>query len=406
MLDLSPDVQGAYRAIPSSKRVIGLRYNVEYSALSAEARSGYGRAYKVVLLDEAGQIKGPTNEYVSMLETSLGTYDDSLMMIISTQAPSDQDYFSQQIDRAERSDDPHIVAHVYRPKNPECDLMDEEEWYRTNPGLGKFRSLKDMRASARKALELPAEESSFRNLLLNARISKDQLAFSPASWSRGNGEIDVGVFQRGGPVYMGLDLSTRTDLTAAVLAAEDADGVVHLMPFVFTPLGSLQARERRDRAPYSAWVRSGHIHGIAGDTMDYDQIADALAEELERYRIEVTQIEFDKFKVDHFKAACQRRSVFVGTQWVGVPQYFKDMGTRLASFQNLLMSDRIRHGSHPVMNMAASQAIAQAGREGVSALAKDKSYQRIDVLVAAVMAAWPLGDGRDDTEFDVAAWIG
>jgi phage terminase large subunit-like protein len=40
-------------------------------------------------------------------------------------------------------------------------------------------------------------------------------------------------------------------------------------------------------------------------------------------------------------------------------------------------------------------------------LAKNLSSQRIDPVVAAVMAAWPFGDGRDKPmeEFDIDAWV-
>jgi phage terminase large subunit-like protein len=406
MLDLSPDVQGLYRNVPSSKRVVGLKFNVEYTALAAEARSGFGRAYKVALLDEAGQIKGPTSEYVSMLETSSGSYDDSLMIIISTQAPSDQDYFSQQIDRAEEGNDPSTVAHVYRPLDEDCALLNKKEWRRTNPGLGIFRSLPDMRKAAQKAIDLPAEESGFRNLLMNARISKDRLAFAPAVWKRGLGDIDMDVFRNNPNVFAGCDLSTKLDLTAIVLAAKDDNDVIHTLPYVFTPLGSLAARSQRDRVPYSDWYDRGLIHGVAGEAMSYDQIAETMRHELEREEITVANIQYDKHQIEHFKAACERQSVFQEAEWVGVPQFFRNMAERLANFQAQLVTDRLRTGNHPVMNMAASQAVAQAGREGLAALAKDKSFQRIDVLVAAVMATWPLGEGQEDPEvFDVGAYF-
>jgi hypothetical protein len=55
----------------------------------------------------------------------------------------------------------------------------------------------------------------------------------------------------------------------------------------------------------------------------------------------------------------------------------------------------------------AAVAVAKVGREGVSALAKDLSSHRIDPIVAAVMASWRFGDGRDKPieEFDIAAWV-
>jgi phage terminase large subunit-like protein len=84
------------------------------------------------------------------------------------------------------------------------------------------------------------------------------------------------------------------------------------------------------------------------------------------------------------------------------------MGARLASISGMMVEGRVRHGGHPVLAMAASVAVAKVGREGVAALAKNLSTQRIDAAVALTMAAWPFGDGRSEPiqEFDVAAWVG
>ena len=84
------------------------------------------------------------------------------------------------------------------------------------------------------------------------------------------------------------------------------------------------------------------------------------------------------------------------------------MGVRLASLSNMMIEGEVRHGGHPVLAMSASVAVAKVGREGVAALAKNLSTQRIDPMVALVMAAWPFGDGRPEfpEPFDVEAWVG
>lgn len=404
ILMASPDCNGLWSAVPSSKRIIGLSNNAEYVALSADAKTGYGRSLKVVLLDEAGLVVGPSSDFTSMLDTRQGSWDDALFLAISTQAPSDVDYFSVRLDEAERSQDPNTVSHVYKADDG-CDLMDEEQWYRANPGLGVFRSLKDMGLSMKKAAAIPTEENKARNQFLNNRISTSTLAFSPTLWKECADPIDFELF-RNGFVTMGLDLSAKNDLTAAVLCTETEDGTVHVLPYVFCPTVGIEDRSRRDRAPYDLWVREGHMMPVGGKTMDFDQIADTLAYELSGLGIEVDEIHYDKHMIDHFHAACDRAGVFTNSEWIGVPQFFKDMGVRLASCQGLLIENKLRHGGHPVLTMSASVAIAKMGREGISALAKDLSTQRIDPVVALVMAAWPFGDGKPaELDFDVSQYV-
>ena len=402
----SPGVAGLWDSVPSSKRVVGLSTNSEYVALSADAKTGYGRDLKVILLDEAGQISGPTSDFTNMLESRQGSHDDSLFITVSTQGRSDMDYLSQLIDSAERGQDPHTVCHVYAAE-PDADLMDEDSWELANPGLGVFRSKLDLEKQMKSAVAISAKEPSARNQFMNQRISMEVLAFPPSAWKRCAGEIDYDVFRRG-PCHMGLDLSARNDLTAAVLTAEDDDGIMHVLPFVFVPSEGILDRARRDRAPYDQWVRDGHMIPVGGAVMDFDQIAESLMHELSDLGIEPTTIQYDKHMIDHFMAACARVGAFPNSDWVGVAQFFKDMGARLASISGMMVEGRVRHGGHPVLAMAASVAVAKVGREGVAALAKNLSTQRIDAAVALTMAAWPFGDGRSEPiqEFDVAAWVG
>ena len=146
------------------------------------------------------------------------------------------------------------------------------------------------------------------------------------------------------------------------------------------PLG-IEDRARRDRAPYDLWVRQKDMIPIGGNHMDFDQIAEAVGAELEEIGIEVTTVQYDKHQITHFQAACERAGVLQNAEWIGVVQGFKDMGVRLASLTGLMVDDKLKHGGHPVLTMAASVAVAKAGREGISALAKNLSTQRIDAVV-------------------------
>lgn len=404
----SPDCAGKWDAVVSGKRIVGINANAEYVALSADAKTGYGRDLKVILLDEAQTIVGPTSEFTDMLESRQGSHDDALFIIVSTQARSDADYLSMAIDNAIRTQEKTTVCHLYAAEK-DCDLMDRKQWYVANPGLGKFRSIADLEKNMREATQIPEKEAKARNQYLNQRVAMDGLAFPPTLWKACAGEIDLEVFRQN-PVIMGLDLSAKNDLTAAVMCAEDDNGDVHVLPLVFCPTSGIEERSRRDKAPYDLWVRQEKMVPIGGKTMDFDQIAEAIKEILDFHGITIAEVHYDRHSMDNFRAACTRQSTLQyldEENWIGVVQSFKEMGVRLGSLSGIIVEGRLRHGGHPVLAMAASNAVAQSGREGISALAKHKSTQRIDPAVALVMAAWPFGEGRTAIEeWDVAAVIG
>jgi phage terminase large subunit-like protein len=373
-----------------------LALNTEYYAMSAEAKTGHGRSLKYIVLDEAGQIEGPSNAYVEMLRTSQGSYSNSLFVTISTQAPSDADYLSVLIDDAVMSQDEHTVCHVYEsPK--ELDLSDPDGMQMANPGLGLFRSRSDLEGQLAQAKRLPSMQAGAENLLLNRRVALEGLWLAPAAWRENGNEVDFSLFTDGRKVALGLDLSARNDLTAAVLAARADDGTVHLHPFVFCPAVGIEERAKRDRAPYAAWVRDGKMIAIGGATMEYPQIARHLAAELGAMGVRVTNVEYDRWRIDIFKTAAEDARLCGDAEWDEVGQGYRDFSPRCEAFEKLIANGKIAHGHHPLLAMAASNAIATRDPAGNTKLDKSKSTQRIDPIVAAVMAAFAVDEGEEGT---------
>ena len=408
MVQLDPTLSKFVRLQPSLKRCVGIKKNTEYQSLSADARTGFGRSLKVVVLDEAGQIKGPSNDFVSMLRTSQGSYEDPLFIIISTQAAADADYLSVTVDDAIRSNDPHTVVHLYT--TPEhYDTLDPEGWYYSNPALGVFRSIKDLEEQLQQARRIPAQSAQAQNLLLNRRIAVDKLWLAPDVWKQNSRAPDLGEFSRfGAVVSLGLDLSMRTDLTAAVLSVMDAEKEVHLLPYVFTPSTGLEERSIQDRAPYKAWVDSGHIIAVPGAVIEYSWVAEFLKLELDRLGIKLSYLAFDRWRIHDFKAVAALVGFGTDCVWNPVGQGYQSMSPRIDAFEGLLLQERVRHGSHPLLNFAAASAMVMSDPARNRKLEKIKRNSRIDPLVAAVMASYEISESAQKpvVPFDVAGIIG
>jgi phage terminase large subunit-like protein len=118
--------------------------------------------------------------------------------------------------------------------------------------------------------------------------------------------------------------------------------------------------------------------------------------------IEPQTVVFDRWRIDDFKLHAEPEGFCSFATWEAVGQGYKDMSPRLETFEGLLLEGRIRHGGHPLLNMAAANAIAIADPAGNRKLEKFKSTQRIDPIVAAVMAVHqvvnadaPMADASD-----------
>lgn len=395
MVQLSPKLSQIVRIVPSGKRLIGLPLNTEYRALAADGRTAHGLSPVLAILDEMGQVKGSQNDFVDAIVTSQGAHADPLLLVISTQAATDADLLSVWLDDAKRSNDPRIVSHVYEAPE-DCDLMDKKAWIAANPALGLFRSEDDLAEQMKQAERMPSMENTARNLLLNQRVTTDSVFIAPEVWKSCGGEV-MGFGDN--PVYAGLDLSARTDLTALVLVSK-VDGIWHTQPYFWTPQQGLEDRAHKDRSPYDVWARQGYLNTTQGATVDYEHVAYQMMEILADLNIQA--IAYDRWRMD----VLQREFDRLGASLPLIPfgQGFKDMSPALDMLEAELLNGRVAHGLHPVLTMCAANAVTTKDPAGNRKLDKARTTGRIDGMVAMAMAFGAASGGEVESTYEAMAF--
>lgn len=390
MVRLSPQLEKLVRIVPSTKTLIGLTRNTRYKALSAEGKTAHGLSPVVAILDEIGQVEGPTDKFISAITTSQGAYEDALLIAISTQAPTDADMFSVWIDSQKNAPDPRVVCHVYEaPKD--CALDDEKAWFAANPALGKFKSLTSVQHASKLAMEMPAAEPEFRNLELNQRVEASSPFVSRSVWESNGAEPGE---LRGRKVYGGLDLSSVSDLTALLLV--DADGGVHST--FWLPAEGLGEKSRNDRVPYDIWQKQGFLQTTPGKAIEYEFVAEFLRGVFDT--CDVQKIGFDRYNWKHLRpwlikagfsdAELDRFEEFgQGTQ---------SMTPALRELEVKLLNKQLKHGNHPVLNMCAANAVV-VGDSGARKFDKQKARGRIDGMVALAMAVGVMPSAAEQKQY-------
>jgi phage terminase large subunit-like protein len=398
MIALSAALRRVSRVIPSSKKIHGLVRNVEYQAISAEGKTAHGKSPVLAILDEVGQVRGPTSDFVDAITTSQGAYDNALLLAISTQAPHDNDLFSIWLDDAKTSGDSRIVCHVYEA-DKSCALDDRAAWKAANPALGKFRSLRDVEEQADRALRMPSFEPTFRNLVLNQRVEMVAPFISRGVWIANSAEPDMSVFYEE-EVFVGIDLSSKTDLTAMAMIAQ-RDSIWHVAMYFWTPEKGLKERAKRDRAPYDVWESEGFIRTILGASVDYEPVAQEIADTLADCN--VVAVAFDRWRFD----LLQKELTKIGAELPLIPfgQGFKDMAPAVDSLETILLNEQMAHGANPVLTMCMANARVERDAAGNRKLNKAKSTGRIDGAVALAMAIGAASGKSPEDEGDLDGFL-
>ena len=379
---LSEKLSSIIRIVPSSKKLIGLPRNVEYQAISAEAKTAHGKSPVLAILDEVGQIRGPQSDFVDSITTAQGAYKNAMLFYISTQAAHDGDFFSIQIDDALKNKPKKTVCHVHSA-DADCDVMDKAQWAKANPALGIFRSLEDMEKQAEKAKRMPSFENTFRNLNLNQRVETSTPFVSKAVW-QDNGAAALGDL-KGAEVYGGLDLSSVSDLTALVLTAKFGEAW-DVFPSFWLPGDGLIEKSRSDRVPYDLWHKDEKLLTTPGRAIEYEFIAEHLRGVFDSCNVKA--IAFDRYNMKFLRPWLEK----VGfseeelAKFVEFGQGFISMSPALRELESLLLSKKLRHGNHPVLTMCASNATVLTDPAGNRKFIKGKTTGRIDGMVALAMA--------------------
>ncbi len=395
MIELNDDLADRCRIFPSGKQLLGLSKNIEYAALSAEAKTKHGLSPYVIIFDEMGQVKGPTNDFVTALNTAQGAYRNGLRIIISTQAATDNDMLSRIIDNQRENPNPRVVCHVYETPMQapdadgtmrEMDIGDEDAWRLSNPALGVFRSLDDLRDLYKDACEMASFEPEFRNLNLNQRVEALAPFVSRSTWQANGAEPTRRPRPR---VYGGLDLSSVSDLTAAVLVDED-DGSVY--PTFWLPEQGLRERAKADKVPYDVWEKQGFLLTTPGKAIEYRFVARQLRKIFDEFDVQL--FGFDRYLMAFLKEWLKKedektsRPLFSQEEidkFVEFGQGTASMTPALRDLEVKLLNAQYRHGNHPVLNMCAANAKV-VGDSGARKFDKRTVRGRIDGLVAMAIA--------------------
>jgi phage terminase large subunit-like protein len=372
---------------------------VRYKALAAEAKTTFGFSPAMAIHDELGQVRGPTSALYDALETAMGAHPHPLSIVISTQAPTPADLMSQLIDYAKMGADPTMKLVLFTA-DENAPLDDPETWRQANPALGDFLNIEEIRTGAEKAVRMPAFESSFRNYHLNQRVAAFAQLFSQSIWEANGAKPEMDAFGAG-PVYGGLDLSGRQDLTALVLVAERPPGFWNVSSHFWTPADTVRERAQRDKAPYDVWVKDGLITAVPGVTIDHGFVAQRLGEL--RKKCDIRAIRYDRWRIEELKAAMTAAGVNVALEECG--QGYRDMAPALDALETVALQHRLRHGMHPVMTMCAANATVVTDPAGNRKFEKAKSTGRIDGIQALAMAI-SAATARASRPFDVRALIG
>ena len=247
--------------------------------------------------------------------------------------------------------------------------------------IAESRVLSRISALGVNAREMPAQQNAIRRLRLNEWTEQVTRWIDMDVWAEGAAPVDEEELV-GRCCYAGLDLARVNDLSslALVFPPQHEGEAVKIIWRHWCPQDDILRRSRRDRAPYTIWRDQGLLMATEGNTTDFKFIeAEILALAA---RFVVTELAYDRT----FAGEIVRNLQDEGLSLVEFGQGFLSMGPASAEFLRLLIGRELQHGGNPIATWCASNVSVRKDPAGNEKPDKERSTEKIDAIVAAVMA--------------------
>jgi len=369
------------------------RTNSKFEPLGADADTMDGLNIHGAIVDELHAHK--TRAIWDVLETATGARRQPLIFAITT-AGFDRnsvcwewhDYSTKILDGIIEDD---TVFTYIASLDEGDDWTDQSTWAKANPNLGVSVKIDDLQRKCDKAKEMPSAQNAFLRLHLDMWTEQNERWMPMDKWDECGKVLVIPEELQGRLCYAGLDLSTTTDISALVLCFPDDEGGCDVLPYFWVPEENIMQRSNRDRVPYDLWARQGYIKTTPGNVIDYDIIRRDINQLREQYDI-------NKIAIDRWNST-QLQTQLDGDGFEIVPtgQGFASLSAPTKHLEKLVFEKSLRHGANPVLRWMVSNVAIQQDAAGNIKPAKDKSTERIDGVVAAVMAIDQMTRHGDET---------
>lgn len=389
MIDLVPALSRRAKVTDSAKKIVDTTSKSFYQVLSADAFRKHGFKVSACIFDELHA--QPNRDLWDVMTFESGSTRRQPIWWIITTAGNDPDRVSIGWEIHEYASkilsgeivDPSWYVVIYNYEGD--DIYNEENWHKANPSLGPVKSIDQMRDAALTARQKPANERLFRWLDLNQWITTKLTTWLPLDLF----DQTVGTWNRteqiGRECYLGLDLSTTTDLSAIALVFPPQDTQLDWRVFweAWIPETNMRERIRADHVPYDQWAEGGWVTPTEGDVIDYPKIRDRILELAKLYKVRevVADPAFATMLLQELTAA--------GLTVVTVPQNYLNLTDPMNQTEVLLREKKLSHEDSPVARWAfGNTSIAKNGQGLIKYVKEHKGKSVVRTKRIDPVAAW------------------
>lgn len=396
MVERSHDLQEAFLVEPFANAIARHDVGGTFKPINAKASTQDGLNPSALCFDELHAHK--TRDLYDVLRSAAGARKNPLFLYTTTEGYENpgpwaemRGFAFQVLEGVVKAE--HVLA-IYYAIDDTDDDFDEKAWRKANPLLGLSVTVEKLREHAIEAKQQPGSLAEFRIKRLNRRTSTSAGLIDLRKWRRSAGEVYIEDLV-GVPCWGAIDLASTRDMNAWRL-------VWWLNQHLYTwgrywvPAEAVTQRTERGSVPYQAWVEQGFVTMTEGDVSDYRVIRKDIEADCARFKVQ--RIAFDPWNATQLVTELQE----AGLEMIQFIQGPKSFHAAIQELERLYIGKRLVHGSNPVLNWNAANIVARRDVNMNMAPDRKRSSDKIDGMVALIMAIGISGISQQKSFWEVA----
>ncbi len=351
--------------------------------LSAQSRNKDGYNIEVGCIDEVHEMTD--SKVYDAIKQSQSTKEEPLIFIITTEGNTVGGFLDNKLDYVRKMikgeiQDERVLPWLYTQDSVNEIYEDKKTWQKSNPSLGTVKTysyLEDLMNKSRHDLAtrvtMLSKDFNIKQLEQGSWLSFDDL---------NNAESYTLDDLKNSYAIGGVDLSSTTDLTAAVLLVIK-DNKKYVIPQFFMPSGVIDKRREEDNVPYDIWVKKGLITVTEGNQNDFTLVTQWFMQMIRTYEIRPLWVGYDPWNSQYWIKEMEE----LGFNMEKVRQGIYSLSEPMKQLEADLKNDKVIYNNNPILkwNLANTQAKVDVNGN-IQPSKLNSRYKRIDGSVALIIA--------------------
>lgn len=385
MREQSPVLSNEKRSKKNIFYIYSPRTKNKIKKLSAQSRNKDGYNIEVGCIDEVHEMTD--SKVYDAIKQSQSTKKEPLIFIITTEGTTVGGFLDGKLEYCRKMlkgeiTDERVLPWLYTQDNTQEIYDNPRNWQKSNPSIGvvKLSSYLDDVMNKSKndhstRVTMLCKDFNIKQVDQGAWLSFDDL--------NNETKYDINILKNSYAIA-GVDLSSTTDLTAAVLVIQKKDdNRKYVISHFFMPSEVVKKRMEEDNVPYDIWIKRGLITLTEGSQNDFSLVTKWFMMMIQEYQIRPLWVGFDPWNSQYWIKEMEDMGFNMEKVRQGVFSLSEPMKQLEADLKNKFLV----YDNNPILKWCLANTQAKVDLNGNIQPSKlYTKYKRIDGTVALIIA--------------------